>query len=85
MEDVLQTITYLYRKQDIAFKFNIWLAYLLRRPIYEYEYNNEGKIIRVIRQLGYEYWYISAQYNNSLFEYPETIDNNATLNKVLFV
>jgi hypothetical protein len=43
MEDVLQTITDLYRKQDTAFKFNISLAYLLRRPMYEREYNEEGE------------------------------------------
>jgi len=82
MEDVLQTITDLYRKQDTAFKFNISLAYLLKRPMYDREYNEEGEIIKSTL-IGYEYKYFSAQYNNRILEYPEIIDNNKTLNIVL--
>ena len=85
MENVLQTITDLYRKQDTAFKFNMSMAYLLKRILYkrdehgEIETNEKGDLII----LGYEYKYFSAQYNNRLFEYPQTIDNNKTLNEIL--
>ena len=50
MEDILHTIKDLYRKQDTAFKFNISLAYLLRRPMYTYEYNEEGELINQTRK-----------------------------------
>ena len=85
MENVLQTIADLYRKQDTAFKFNMSMAYLLKRILYkrdergEIEKNEKGDPII----LGYEYKYFSAQYNNRLFEYPQTIDNNETLNEIL--
>ena len=78
IEEVQQTITYLYRKQQTAFKFNISMSYLLRRPIWtipDVRGNRE--------QIGWEYKYYSGQYNNRLFEYPQTIDNNKTLNAVL--
>ena len=77
IEEVQQTITNLYRKQDTAFKFNMSMAYLLRKPIKIK--NAYGQEIRI----GYEYKYFSSQYNNRLFEYPQTIDNNKTLNAVL--
>ena len=85
MENVLQTITDLYRKQDTVLKFNMSMAYLLKRILYkrdehgEIETNEKGDLII----LGYEYKYFSAQYNNRLFEYPQTIDNNKTLNEIL--
>ena len=78
VEDVLETITNLYRKQDTAFKFNISMAYLLKRPLWTKE-DEKGQR----KQIGYEYKYFSAQYNSRLFEYPKTIDNNKTLNEVL--
>jgi hypothetical protein len=77
IEEVQQTITNLYRKQDTAFKFNMSMAYLLRKPIKIK--NAYGQEIRI----GYEYKYFSSQYNSRLFEYPKTIDNNQTLNEVL--
>ncbi len=61
------------------------MAYLLKRILYkrdehgEIETNEKGDLIR----LGWEYKYYSAQYNNRLFEYPKTIDNNKTLNEIL--
>ena len=73
MEDILHNITDLYRQQDTAFKFNVSLAYLLRRPKILTDENGMNSMI------GYEYKYFSPQYNNRLFEYPETIDNNKTL------
>ena len=79
IENVLQTITELYRKQDTAFKFNMSMAYLLKRPLWSEVQDKYGNNI----QIGYEYKYYSAQYNNRLFEYPKTIDNNKTLNEVL--
>jgi hypothetical protein len=78
VEDVLQTITYLYRRQDTSFIFNISMAYLLKRPIWTKEDEKGQK-----KQIGYEYKYFSDQYNSRLCEYPKTIDNNQTLNEVL--
>ena len=77
IEEVQQTITNLYRKQDTAFKFNMSMAYLLRKPI-----KAKNKFDQEI-QIGYEYKYFSSQYNNRLFDFPTTIDNNKTLNAVL--
>ena len=37
----------------------------------------------LVSTVGNEYKYMSAQYNNRLFETPKTIDNNKTLNEVL--
>jgi hypothetical protein len=59
IEDIVQTITDLYRQQDTAFKFNISLGYILTN--------------------GQYYKYYSPQYNNRLFDYPKTIDNNNSL------
>ena len=53
------------------------MSYLLRRPI-----KIKDKFGQEI-PIGYEYKYYSGQYNNRLFEYPQTIDNNKTLNAVL--
>lgn len=69
LESVIQTVKNLYNQQDTAFKFNISFAYILRRWVKDTE--------------SYEYKYYSSQYNNRLFEYPQTIDNNKTLNEVL--
>ena len=54
------------------------MSYLLRRPLWS-EQNEKGER----KQIGWEYKYYSGQYNNRLFEYPQTIDNNQTLNSVL--
>ena len=78
IEEVKQTITNLYRKQETAFKFNISMSYLLRRPLWTVP-DERGER----KQIGWEYKYYSGQYNNRLFEYPQTIDNNQTLNSVL--
>ena len=59
IEDIVQTITDLYRQQDTSFKFNISLGYILTN--------------------GQYYKYYSPQYNNRLFDYPKTIDNNNSL------
>ena len=77
IEEVQQTISNLYRKQQTAFKFNISMSYLLRRPIWTIPDEREER-----KQIGWEYKYYSGQYNNRLFEYPQTIDNNKTLNAV---
>jgi hypothetical protein len=50
VEDVLKTITDLYRKQDTPFKFNISMAYLLKRPLWSKE-DEKGQR----KQIGYEY------------------------------
>ncbi len=73
----MQTITDLYRKQDTAFKFNMSMTYLLKRPINKEDTNGN------LKQIGYEYKYFSSQYNNRLFEYPQTIDNDKTKNEAL--
>ena len=55
------------------------MAYLLKRPLWSEVQDKYGNNI----QIGYEYKYYSGQYNNRLFDYPQTIDNNKTLNAVL--
>ena len=37
----------------------------------------------LVSTVGNEYKYMSVQYNNRLFEFPKTIDNNKTLKEVL--
>jgi len=37
----------------------------------------------LVSTVGNEYKYMSAQYNNRLFEFPKTIDNNKTLKEIL--
>jgi hypothetical protein len=34
-------------------------------------------------QIGYEFKYFTTQYNNRVFEYPQTICNNATLKNII--
>jgi hypothetical protein len=56
------------------------IVYLLKRPLWGdnlWIENGERK------QIGWEYKYYSTQYNNRLYEYPQTIDNNKTLNETL--
>jgi hypothetical protein len=78
MKNVLQNITDLYRKQDTSFKFNMSMTYLLKKPLWNKEDEKEQR-----KQIGYKYKYYSVQYNNRLYEYPQTIDNNKTLNETL--
>jgi hypothetical protein len=54
------------------------MSYLLRRPLRTIPDERGNQ-----EQIGWEYKYYSGQYNNRLFEYPQTIDNNQTLNTVL--
>ena len=44
IEDVFTTITNLYRKQDTAFKFNMSMAYLLKRPLWSEQDLKKTKI-----------------------------------------
>ena len=53
------------------------MAYLLKKPINKVDENGN------LKKIGYEYKYFSAQYNNRLFDFPTTIDNNKTLNETL--
>jgi hypothetical protein len=53
------------------------MTYLLKRPINKEDTNGN------LKQIGYEYKYFSSQYNNRLFEYPQTIDNDKTKNEAL--
>ena len=56
IEEVQQTITNLFRKQDTTFKFNMSMSYLLRKPI-----KIKDKFGQEIR-IGYGYKYFSSQY-----------------------
>jgi hypothetical protein len=77
VEEVQKTITDLYRQQDTAFKFNISFGFLLKRPIiFRHE---DGRM----ENKGYEFKYVSPQYNNRSFEFPQTISNNATLQNII--
>ena len=77
VEEVQKTITDLYRQQDTSFKFNISFGYILKRPlIVRNEYER-------MEQKGYEFKYVSPQYNNRSFEFPQTINNNATLQNII--
>ena len=77
VEEVQQTITDLYRQQSTAYKFNISFGYILKRPII---FSHEDGRIEVT---GYEFKYFDGQYNNRLFEYPQTISNNTSLKNIL--
>jgi hypothetical protein len=54
------------------------MSYLLRTPLRTIPDERGNQ-----EQIGWEYKYYSGQYINTLFEYPQTIDNNKTLNTVL--
>ena len=53
------------------------MAYLLKKPINKLDENGN------VKKIGNEYKSFSAQYNNRLFDFPTTIDNNKTLNETL--
>jgi hypothetical protein len=77
VEEVQQTITDLYRQQSTAYKFNISFGYILKRPII-FTHEDGRK-----EHTGYTFKYFDGQYNNRLFEYPQTISNNTTLKNII--